>query len=460
MIYLFFIIVFQIIVQSFVRFNNSRSGIDLYRWLKYSKEIRKNKFKYPKYISGYIVKEKLSYPPIFLYLLALIEPGILKKYNFLVSPVFSILENMALFLFVQYLSASTDIALLASLIYATTPANIIENIYLGTRSIGQLTVFFYFISIYFYFSIEFSLLLVCLSIIVILLTHRMSSQLILFMHLFLSLYYSDPLFLFTFLIAILIAIVISGGVYKNVLLGHLKQIKFYVSELSNSNISSPKFFKEFVFSILSRNLYLPLIAYIYFNVHLSNFSQLIACLLVLMFFIAVITTFIKPLRSLGEGSRYIGFTNPLAAIFIALNLEENLYFLIPIFIGISFIPIAYKFYQNLNQLNLENTSYMDKGLQDELDKIFVKGKKLNFMSYPPNLDDYVCYKYPDARVMFHDNGFALKKCCIPHFVVKKENRVLEMIKQNSIDIFVSIEEYKLDEYEHKKIGKINLYTKE
>lgn len=453
------VILSHFILQIYPRIFSPQNGIDLYRWLKYSREIRSNSFKFPKYIDKYIIKARFSYPPTFLLLLALFSSNFLEKFNYIISPLFSIIENLILFLIVFYITNSETISILSCIIYSSTPANIIENMFLGTRSLGQLCYFIYLISLYFYIFEEYSLYILVVSNSLVLVTHRMSTQLMLFTNIFISICLLDLNFIFSMILAVIFSIFITAGQYYMVLKGHLAQVIFYIGEFSSQLKGFFYFNKTFIFAIIGRNPYILLAGYLAITKNHELIDYFIIYLFTFIFFVAVITTFISILRSLGEGHRYIAYLNPLCAFFIAKNIPQDSYFLIFIFFIVSLVPVIYKFLQ-MKKINKDNNFYLTPRLKLFLDDYFkTKDHEIRFMSFPPNIDDYIAYKFTNSRVMFHDNGFALKDCFIVPFHLNPEKKLKKILEMHHIDLFISTKSYTLESYNLMEIDEIYVYEK-
>lgn len=449
-------------IQIYPRIYKSEVGIDLYRWLLYSRIIRSAKFRLPKYIDKYIIKERFSYPPVFLIFLSLFSTKFLNKHNYIISPFFSIIENIFLFYVSYLITGNETTALTASLIYAVTPANIIENIHLGTRSIGQFTFFIYVTSLYFYVFQDYSILYVTFASALVFITHRMSTQLLFFTSLFSSVILGDILIFFSIFLSMFISMIITFGHYSFVLRGHIQQVYFYIKALKQNTKNLITFNKNFIFAIFGRNLFILFALYLAITSPNSEIEIAISYLYIFIFCIAVLTTFVTILRSIGEGHRYIAFLNPLCSFFIACKIDETNYFMLFIFIALSIIPVLYKFRQLKNNQSKENHSFLTPSFESFISNYFKKNadvEKIRFMSFPPNLDDFVAYKYPNSYVMFHDNGFALEESYIVPFHKSPEEKVKKFLSQHDIDLFVSLKKFNLQDYQYKIIDNIHIYER-
>jgi hypothetical protein len=460
MMYLFLILLFSFIIQIFPRIGYSDNGIDLYRWLLYAKKIRENNYKLPQYIDKYIVKARFSYPPVLLIFMSYFSQKFLDRFNYLISPFFSIIENIALFTIVYWISDNINVALVSSIVYVSTSANILENMFLGTRSAGQLVYFIATIALLGYLHYDLNPIWFVLGNILILLTHRMSSQLMLITSFVFALAYGDVLILFYFIFSIILTIILSKGFYFQVLKGHIIQVKFWYKQITkNANkikLSPLDFFKN----VFLRNTFIFLALYYGYISDLDVVDVSLLLLFILIIMMSILTTFIKPLRCIGEGSRYVAFATPFIAMFIAIKFESEYYLLLS-FVLVSLLPALYKQYIfSNNKLDASTNSYLTKEVKYFLDSFFEKNnnKEVKFMSYPPNLDDYVAYKYKNSRVMFHDNGFALKYCYIPPFNSNYRSvDVLDMIFKNKIDLFVSLTNFELDGFSCIEVNNVYLH---
>lgn len=454
------ILLLHFYIQVFPRINNSEIGIDLYRWLLYSDEIKKNGHKLPSYIDRYIIKERFSYPFLLLFILSFFPKLFLYKFNYIIAPIFSVIENIFLYLFIYFCSNDQNIALLGSLIYATTASNTIENTFLSTRSIGQLVVSLSYFGLYLYVFEAHSLLFFILACSLLMITHRMSVQIILFLSVFYSVYFYDFYIFTAFLVAFLLAVILTRGHYLLILKSHVMQIIAYIKHITANKEFIKVPYIELFTSILSRNIYIPIVAYLYLFYPPNDLSNFLFWSIFFIFLVSVITTYILVLRSIGEGYRYIGYTNVLSAIYIATNHNQE-FMLIFSFTVISLLITFYKQYHDtIDKKNKSGISMFSKNINSELESIFLNSnKKIKFMSFPPVYDDYVAYHFPNSLVMFHDNGLAIEKSYGYMLLPYTGFDPKFFLDKYLIDVYVARDELNIDGFFKKEIDNVFIYKR-
>jgi hypothetical protein len=459
--YFIVLLVVSFSLQIFPRLKQPGTGIDLYRWLLYSREIRSLNHKLPVYIDKYIIKEKFSYPFLLLYFMSFLSQNFLEKFNYTIPAFFSILENVIIFNVVYYIMNDYLIALIASIVYAATAANIIENINFSTRSFGQFIFTLSLVALYFYHFENYSVIYFILINSILLISHRMSIQVLIFVTLFTSILLNDYIILLSLFLSVILTLLITKGHYFYILKGHLVQIYFWYKQLVKNKDKIKLSFKEFIFSILSRNLFILLAIYLSVLSPLDKLDTALLFIFIFISIISIITTFIKPLRCIGEGYRYISYTNPLVAIFVAKNLNGD-YVLLFLFSVLSLVPALYKQYKLISKKLDSNKAFvLTKNIKRFLDDYFLKNKnkEIQFMSYPPNLDDYVAYRYNNVKVMFHDNGLASFKLSkyMPYPYIKVDYNIF--LSTNNIDILITKFDLNLENYFKETIDNFNIYRK-
>lgn len=429
--------VLYFLIQIAPRIGLPNYGIDTWRWILYANKIRENGFKLPRYIDHYIYKARYSYPPTFHFMLAAFPEKFILKNNHLISPIFAVVENILLFVFTLKITLNPETALIASLIHALTPANIVENNNLNTRSFGQVlhTAAFFVIMLVAFFNWSPFWCLIPFGLVMI--SHRFSLQTLLFSSIICDIYIGSPVISLMLILSIPFTIVLTLGHYYIVLKAHLTQVKYWYGQIIKNytliNIPPLSFFK----SILSRNLFVLALFYpvIFITKDINTFLYLY---IISIFVASVAITFVKPFRAIGDGYRYIGYITPAISLSLALT-DMPLIYLTPLVIG-NFVVITYK------ALQLRRASVGDMlslritpPLQELLNKLFLQENRSNFASFPPNLDDFVALNYPDVKVMFHDNGLALEGNIEPVFsgFLPKAEQIQPRLEANQIEIFLS-----------------------
>lgn len=441
----FLILVISCLLQILPRLKNRYYGIDTWRWLLYADEIRKTG-RLPDKIDKYIVEGPFNAPPLLLVLIAKCFPTrhSVEKFNFLVNPFFNILENIALFSFVFILTKNGVIALFSSLIFALTPADIIENSDLNMRSLGKLTFELGFVSLCLFLwkgGVLFGLIFAC-CVSLVLLAHRMSTQFLLALTFLISVMTFQFSLLFYFLTGILIAIGVSKGFYLRVAKNHFSILKFWwqnqhnrfanmlTGHVTKSSLSNVMWI--FLKRLFSRNPYLfltvPFLIMMPFSVLPEAVAHAFQLTIFLAVFFAIFTTFVPFFVFLGDGYRYIGLISFQVATLVGIHIfalsqgrldHISLVFLV-ISVGISLAVIFLWVCRISRQQDSDVTFSFTKPFQEIIHCLDQNnGFHCHFMSVPPIADDAVAYFSAKTKVAFHDNGVALLKS-VDYFPVVKD----------------------------------------
>lgn len=318
--------VFAFLFESYPRFLNRKVGVDIWTHLLYLKEYHKQKGIPKKIEGGFLVSGVYDYPPIFITILSKLPFRLVEKYEFLFSPFFDALHVLVIFFVAFFITENVFIALGTQFLYALTPIIVIENSSATPRSLGYLLFTLVFMSLFFYIDDK-NILFLLASILfgsLIFLAHRFTAQGFLFFSLFFSIIERNFLYLFIFLVSFLLAIIFSKGFYLTVLMGHLGNLSFWKKNIdyrfahqvrgNSKKHQNP----DFVFRVYNKFLQFPpfvlaitnpwtlpvfyLIAFYQPSVFLY---QQLAWWVGFSYILALLVIWIRPLRFLGEGQRYL-----------------------------------------------------------------------------------------------------------------------------------------------------------
>lgn len=459
---LFFILGVSLIVvgfflQVFPRFGYPEYGIDTWRWLLYAKKIYQNKFRLPKVVDHYIIPGAFSAPPLILVFLAFFSKGdAAKKYNFIFSPLFSLIENTLLFAFTYFVSQSLLVACVASAFYAFTPADVIENSNLNMRSLGKLTVMFTLAALILHHNTPTNLwfALAVTGATLTLLGHRMSTQFLFVCSLFFSVMWLSFVPVVVFALAFVLAFVLSGGQYLNVLKSHLSMFRFWFSKRHErfahplTGYEQPKSFfvilKTFLTRLVRRNPYLFSILPVFLTLQAWRWQgvtqdYLLLCGLALV--LALSTTFITFILCFGEGYRYLEYlTFPVSFLTATWIVEfysqynqasflHSLFVNTSLFLSVlaSLVSILHWYKTFKTQAKQATVTFSQSEEAKEVLAVLKRhqNESKRFYSIPPIVDDYVAYHFENWKVGFHDNGQALVKSYPYYPVVRDTKRVIQ-----------------------------------
>lgn len=344
MFFLGFIIpLFALMFESYPRLVNRKFGVDIWTHLLYLAEYRKQKGIPKKINNGFLVPGSYDYPPAFIFIMSKFPDWMVRKYEFLFSPIFDSIHILIIF-YVSYLfTQNIYVSLLTQLLYVVTPIVVLENSSATPRSLGYTLFSLTFLLLY-YYQISHDPFVILSAIAfgsLIFLSHRFTTQGFLFYSLVFTMVFRSFDFLSVFVVSLLVSLVISKGFYLKVLGGHIGNLKFWYKviefrfyhQIKGAGLKSKS--NDFVFNLYNQFLKFPpfilaitnpwIIASLYFLVFdfPTSFQQQYLLLWVtLSYVLAIVTLWIPKLRFLGEGQRYLELS-AFPAAFLSAQLLIN-----------------------------------------------------------------------------------------------------------------------------------------
>lgn len=479
-------------IQVRPRIKNRYFGIDTWRHLAVADYIRMHK-KYPHLMpEHYLIDEPSDYPPLLRILLSFIPKNILEKCQWLVSPLFDFLHNLLLFAVVYILSKNLTLAVTVQIIYMVSPLIIMENSSLTTRPLASLLFSIVFFSML-VCSITASSLWLVLSVLflcILILSHRMSLQALVWLVLFFSFYERTFIYIEIFCLGFVLAVFVSRGYYLKVLRGHIAMLDFWRRNIKNRYAHQVRGFMEkgqgnpdIVFRIYQLVRNLPLLAVLAANPFIViaplvfvvrkklfphfDFMGLPEELFFKMYLwssamtvIAVLVRQIKALEFIGEGERYLeysAFPTAIVCSVIFLNGFNSEYkwlfaaaFLTVGLLG-SFLPAL--FIQD--KVVAKDTQ---RSVRPALSRIFkflnTRQEEVRLMTIPLYLADAAMY-FTKAKVLSTDSSIA-HVVNYPDFFPVLKKPLGEIMRRYNINYLLINENYvKLSELalEEKKVVK-------
>ena len=427
---------FFLINFSFLR--NGLNGIDIWKWIHYSLQIKENNYKIPQFMKGYLDIKPFNYPPLFLLIMSLLPKTIIEKRPYILIFIFFIIESFVVLWGLGFNGFQLFFGGAFILVISYDRLN-----YFSTRPLASLivTLIFFILNLEIQNSLIHYLLLFS-AFALLFFSHRHSLQFLFFLLITRTiLFTNDSIILLTFLSTFLILMLLSK-VYRRVFLNHYSILTHYFEKInivSNSQLRYPfKFdWKRFLHSIIfSKLTYLLVIIY---TIYLSNASLFNIQIFALVF--VIIYCFAKCFRLfsfLGEPERnfdyilfpvmlsYQFFTDKVKIIFLCLAI---------------LMLVARILYNSFNKKNIYRKNFNTSKLDSVVLENFQDKDSFNFMSYPALFDDYVNYKYKNSKVFFHDNGLSAKFSKIryvPEFlgIELKDEYIEEIVKEYNIDMLV------------------------
>ena len=437
-----FVAFIGLLIQVRPRLSNRYFGIDTWRHLTVADYIRQNK-KYPKLMpEHYLIDKPSDYPPLFRFLLALFPKELLEKYQWIASPIFDLIHNLFIFSVVYYFTNNIFISILAQVTYMLSPIVIMENSNLTTRSFASLLFSGCFFSLICYsvFGNIFCLIASIIFLTILLLSHRMSIQAMVFILVFFSIIELNFIYVAVLLASVILAILFSKGFYLKVLKGHLAMIRFWFIHIDNRyahqirGVSKKEKNPDAVFRIYQIVQNIPFIAvcaanpfmvfvfaYVYLNLFKSYnintfgipediFSKFVVWS-ILLFVIGVIVRQVKKLGCIGEGERYLEYSAFPVAIIIAVFLtnglisgQHNVFLVFYLIVAIFGALLPTLFIQQ-QVIVKDSKRSVNKEIREIFGYINALEGKVNVMTMPLYLADAATY-FTSARLLTTDNSIA------------------------------------------------------
>ncbi len=312
------------------RLSQRNFGIDSWYYLLYTNELRKAK-RIPVKLPYFLLDiDEQWYPPGLPILLALFSQRFLERFQWAISPLVDTIQMIILYLASYFITKNILVASVSAILYATSPIVVSQNSNLNSRGLGALLLTLVMLSLYQYTATAnlLYLILMVLGGAILLHTHKLASQQMLFLFIGFSILYFNLMYLLILAGIYLAAIILSGGFYLNILKGHIAILRFWRKNLPNlfahQVYQSPLYKNEakakdkrgcggivnsklwlnlskFQFSVIF--ITILFYAFIYrWNLKLSEVFFL--NWFIINFLSIVIISYFKPVKFLGEGHRY------------------------------------------------------------------------------------------------------------------------------------------------------------
>lgn len=302
-----YILLINFMVRIAPRLNIPYYGDDTWSYLSLADHIRKRD-KVSDFYDCVIINEECCDPLFLSKFLSYFPKRIVERYQFLFSPLFDTLNLTVLLWLSLYLYHSTLITVLTGIFYIFYYPVLVQALSLNTRTLGYLVFNAAAISLLFWFreaNIGFMALFM-VSAALILNTNRMATQAFLFLILGLSIFYKKPYLILLLPAIFLLALIFSRGQYLKVIKGHMLNVVFHFKSIFSSQISKypSGTYRSAIFKLLSWGGIVLFLSW-----QSRSGTEVFLYLWALIFlFTFVATTFIKPLRCIGEGYRYLDYS--------------------------------------------------------------------------------------------------------------------------------------------------------
>lgn len=312
----------------------------------------------PESLSGFIIETPFDYPPLLHYLLSFMSRHRKEKLEPYFGSIVDTVQAFALFLLTLVLSGKYEIAFLSGMLFAFFPILVKADarvFFLSPRPLGELLVSLSIISSLFFLSSgnPVNLLISTVLLSFVFLSSKFGAQVVFFLYPVMAVVLLSPYLLLVLLGGLGLAVLISKGHYIRILAGHVRHTVFWkvlvtrhtmtkqysglgkaLSEsrkggLSLRQVASRLLKNQMIFALVHSPLLFVLLLIVLVQPDVILNDKLLLSMFVWMVvsFVVALFTSIRPLRFLGEGSRYLEYsTIPLCAL-VAMTLFEinNLY---------------------------------------------------------------------------------------------------------------------------------------
>lgn len=406
-------------------------GIDHWYWLLCTEEL-KNKKRIPIVLNNFILEiDEQWYPPLYSLFLSIFPLNFLKKRGYVVVILIDCIQLLVLYCFTYYITNNYVIAISAAFIYSITPFLINYNIQLNPRGLASLLFIIVMIIIYFYHATS-KIYLIPIVIIIgvlILLLHKMATQLLIFTLMILSIIELDLIYIYFTIGIIIFTFIFSMGFYSKVLSAHWDIVSFWNRNRNYVNAhqyyESPLYRKEEFKSTAFHNKGIKgvlnhvrviffanpfiILSILYGILNFNNLSTITIFLFklnVIIFIWIILTTFIPQLKCLGAGVNYIYFSALPTAYLISESIYngEIIYVIAAVILVVLSILKIIRIYKKI-KYNREMS------INNDLIKTFNYLEKLpenNILCIPLKLSDAAAY-FTRKKILWGGHSYGFKK---------------------------------------------------
>jgi hypothetical protein len=311
-------------------------GVDHWFWKAYIEEYRKNK-RFPPVLPQYLLDQHQWYPPLFPLIMARLPDFLLDRFSHILAIVIDLIRLALLMTAAYMLTGRVNSLIGAGIVYSLTPILISYNVQLNPRGLGALFLDVIVLLLVWLIWLDGPLWIWAVVTFVsglILLTHKMTTQLFWFLCIFAGVCFYDWRLVMLVPLSIVSALIMSKGFYFNVFKAHRDIVSFWDRNwrwltvhpilespvYRNPGYETPtKYFRTGVKGLARRLLYLlgfnpwiwaVLVAalYMYAGEPMETFLTIedawMAQWLGLILLFMLLTTFIPFMRCLGNGYLY------------------------------------------------------------------------------------------------------------------------------------------------------------
>ena len=304
-------------------------------------DIIRGKRELPEKIEYFIFEGSYGYPPVFQILLSFIPAKALERFAWIVSPIIEAGHIILIYFICIYITHSPEVAVLAMFLYAIQPELVIESSSLTSRSIGSLmyTVSIVSIILFVITGNAFFFLPCVVSGVILLYSHKHSTQALFFTLLGFTLLERNFVFISTAILIFGIAF-LSPWYRKKILPEHWAILRFWKKRTDmayqvgithqindrekNSLLNFSRSKTIHTLRFIGSNMWIFFIVslIIIFNIPQTQPEVLFLEWALILFICAFLISYMVSLKFLGEGLRYLEYSAVPTVILAAFYFEQ------------------------------------------------------------------------------------------------------------------------------------------
>ena len=461
-----------LVFASFLRilphyFTPHGAGVDHWYWKAYIEKYRRNG-EFPPALPQFVLEEHQWYPPLFPLLVARLPDFIFERYSYLIATGIDILRMLFVMASVFFLTGRTTSTLAAGAVYALTPILVSYNVQLNPRGLGALfldIVIVLLILLIWHAAPWWLWLLVALLSGLILLTHKMTTQLFWFICLMAGIVSADWRLMLLIPISIITALMLSGGFYIKVLRHHWDVVTFWNRNWrwlsAHPVLESPiygvpgyetptKYFRSGLTGSFRRMQYLvgfnpwawSLLAAAFWaygaGSHLTPEDLWTIRWLAIVLLFVVLTTFVPAMRCIGNGYLYVYNSSFPAALVVGMIWGGNKHDAVfNVILAATFVLciVGIAFY--LMTLQKSKTLRIDPSMNRALERLRDLPTGI-VMCFPQHWHDVVSYK-SNKDVLFGAHGYGFK--LLEHIFPRLTKPISHVIARHNVKYLFTYEGY-------------------
>ena len=453
-------------------FSPNGVGVDHWYWKIFIEKYRYDR-EFPPVLPQFLLEKHQWYPPLFPLLVARCPDVVFDRFSHVIAVVIDLLRMSFVMVVVFFLTGRMTSVLGAGVVYVFTPILISYNVQLNPRGLGALfldIVVVLLILLIWHAAPWWLWVFVVLFSGLILLTHKMTTQLFWFLCLTVGLLTGDYRLLLLVPVSIIMAVVLSKGFYFKVMIAHWDIVTFWNRNWrwlsAHPVLESPiygvpgyetptKYYRSGFKGIWRRMLYLigfnpwawAILAAGLWMYGLHTFltyedAWTIRWVALILSFM-MLTTFVPALRCLGNGYMYLynsSFPAALAVGFIWGGLKHDGVVNVILALTFAFCVIGIGFYFWV--LKKSKTLKVDVSMNEVLERLRTLPDGV-VMCFPQHWHQVVAYKSKKS-VMYGSHGYGFK--LLEFFSPRVTEPIKTTIKKFNIKYLFTYENYLPDNF--------------